>query len=503
MKLLKIEVLLGEPETLEADGLLEFLFEDEPDLTGVLAEIDTRLEGLLQEILSTEEAKGRLHEVTVIHSTGKLPARRLLLIGAGKHKDLSIERLSHLFGQAVRQANNKGWRHLVIGTTALELKPFSPSEVVRWGVVGALEGLAKTDFYKTTPERQELKLQRLTFASPQGIQTLEQSVREGRAIGEGVNLARELVNQPPNRMTPRILAEHALALAEEASLEVEVLGPSQLERMGAYALLAVSRGSREEPRMFRLSYGHFSEKPTLALVGKGLTFDSGGLCLKSADNMRDMKCDMAGAAAVLGAMKALSLLQLPINVIAICPSCENMPGAEAYKPGDVLNTLFGKTIEVVNTDAEGRIILVDALAWAQNLGATHIVDIATLTGACVVALGDVTTGVLGTPQEWVDRVITCAREAGEKVWQLPLYEEYKELIKSPIADVENSGGRLAGAITAALFLKEFVKEEIPWAHLDIAGTAYVEKDFPYRDKGATGVGVKTLVRLAERMSQEL
>ncbi len=322
-------------------------------------------------------------------------------------------------------------------------------------------------------------------------------LERGLVIGEAVNAARLLVNEPGNVLTPRALVERAAALAEEPGVQAEILGPDKIEALGMGLLLGVARGSAEPPRLLCLTYTPpgGAEGPVLGLVGKGITFDTGGISIKPADNMDRMKDDMAGGAAVVAAVRAIARLGVPRKVVAVVPASENMPGGRALKPGDVIRGASGITVEINNTDAEGRLVLGDGLWYAQQRGATHLVDVATLTGACVVALGKVTTGLFGTPPAFVAQVRAAAGRAGEAVWELPLGQEYRDLMKSEIADIINSGGRAGGAITAAMFLREFVGTT-PWAHLDIAGTAWNDETKPWATKGATGVMVRTLVELA-------
>jgi leucyl aminopeptidase len=360
-------------------------------------------------------------------------------------------------------------------------------------------GLMSLDTYKTE-DQSKATLETMVLADPSRQAALESGGKRGLVLGEAANTARSLVNEPGNDLYPAAMAEKVKALAEGAGLSVEVLTASQMRDKGMGLLLAVGQGSDNEPRLVTIRYGDFEGKPTLGFVGKGITFDSGGISLKPGLGMQDMKTDMSGAAAVAGAMLALAQLKPQVNVLGVIPMAENMPSGKATRPGDVVRGMNGKTVEVVNTDAEGRMILADALVHAQELGATHIVDLATLTGACVVALGHVATGAMGKPQEWVDQVMNASRAVGEKIWQLPIYDEYRELIKSEIADMENAGGRWAGPITGAWFLKEFVKDETAWVHLDIAGTATIESDVPHLPKGASGVGVRALVRLAEEIA---
>jgi leucyl aminopeptidase len=319
----------------------------------------------------------------------------------------------------------------------------------------------------------------------------------GRLLGECSNLARELANEPGNTLTPREFARRASVIAGEAGVAVEVLDEGQIAQLGMGLLLGVARGSSEPPRLvvFRYDPPGAPVTPVLGLVGKGITFDTGGISIKSADGMERMKDDMAGGAAVACAMRAIALLRAPIRVIGVVPTTENMPGGRAVKPGDVLTSASGKTVEVINTDAEGRLVLGDGLWYARQLGATHLVDVATLTGAVVVALGKSTSGLFGTPPEWLEQVRRVADRAGDRVWPMPLFEEYRDQLKSDIADFTNTGGRPAGSITAALFISEFTGG-LPWVHMDIAGTAWAEEAKPYLPKGPSGVAVRTLAELA-------
>ncbi|MBA3246966.1 MAG: leucyl aminopeptidase, partial [Pyrinomonadaceae bacterium] len=330
----------------------------------------------------------------------------------------------------------------------------------------------------------------------------------GRIIGESVNFTRDLANEPGAYMTPTNMAERAQEIATQFGLEIDVLEREEMEREGMGSLLSVARGSEEPPKLIILKYtpeggakGATKQNgDLLALVGKGITFDTGGISLKPGENMELMKYDMTGGGTVLGVMRAIAQLKPPIPVLGVVPSTENMPSGKATKPGDVVRAMSGKTIEVINTDAEGRLVLADAISYAKKLGATRIVDLATLTGAVSIALGDVNTGILGTDQELIDELIAAGREVGEKFWQLPLDKEYSKQIKSDIADIKNVGGRKAGTITAAAFLKEFA-DGVSWAHLDIAGTAWGDDAKPFRSKGPTGVAVRTLLNMIDRMAR--
>jgi len=371
-----------------------------------------------------------------------------------------------------------------------------------------LMGLFEPDKYRTV-EKEERIIERLVIVAPGADEAAVRGGAErGRIIGESVNFTRDLANEPGAYMTPTNMAERAQEIATQFGLEIDVLEREEMEREGMGSLLSVARGSEEPPKLIILKYtpeggakGATKQNgDLLALVGKGITFDTGGISLKPGENMELMKYDMTGGGTVLGVMRAIAQLKPPIPVLGVVPSTENMPSGKATKPGDVVRAMSGKTIEVINTDAEGRLVLADAISYAKKLGATRIVDLATLTGAVSIALGDVNTGILGTDQELIDELIAAGREVGEKFWQLPLDKEYSKQIKSDIADIKNVGGRKAGTITAAAFLKEFA-DGVSWAHLDIAGTAWGDDAKPFRSKGPTGVAVRTLLNMIDRMAR--
>jgi leucyl aminopeptidase len=365
-----------------------------------------------------------------------------------------------------------------------------PGSQQEHAIAGALVGCQGQDLYRA--ERKRHSFAELLFAGPS-----ESMLAAGRVLGESVNLARRLVNEPPQEIYPESFAARAQDVAQSCGLEVDIWDEKRLEQERCGSLLAVARGSSRPPRLIVLRYhGAAADVPTLAIVGKGVTFDSGGLSLKTSEGMLTMKCDMAGAATMLAAMQAIAQLKLPCNVVGLAGLVENMTGPSAYKLGDILHTRAGKTIEVHNTDAEGRLVLADVLNVAVETGAAKIIDLATLTGACVVALGQDVAGVMSNDQPWCETVIAAAKKCGEPCWQLPMFPEYDEQIKSEVADMKNVGdGRWGGAITAAKLLEQFVGKK-PWVHLDIAGPAFVEKPKPWTDGGASGVFVRTLVEVA-------
>ncbi|MDO8680892.1 MAG: leucyl aminopeptidase [Acidobacteriota bacterium] len=419
-------------------------------------------------------------------------AARMLFVGGGPRAEMGAERFRRMAVSAAQAARDQRRRRIAW----VDAEPGTVAAANRIETIA--EGLTLANFdngvHKSKNDQQFFFTDATVLASGAGAGAAADS---GRFIGESVNAARVLINEPGNYLTPRVLADKAAALAAVPGITAEILDERRIEELGMGLLLGVARGSSEPPRLLVLRYepAGAPKGQTLGLVGKGITFDTGGLSLKPADGMERMKDDMAGGATVVAALRCIAAQKLPIRAIAVVPMTENMPGGRAIKPGDILRGAAGLTVEVNNTDAEGRLILGDGLWYARQLGATHLIDVATLTGAVVVALGKITTGLYGSPQPWVDHVSVAAATAGEKLWPLPLFEEYREQLKSEIADLLNSPGRPAGSITAAMFLKEFAGDG-PWAHLDIAGTAWAEESKPWQPKGATGAMIRTLIEVA-------
>jgi leucyl aminopeptidase len=423
---------------------------------------------------------------------------RVLLIGAGPRASFTTERLRRVSTAAALAARQRRARRV-----AFVIRGETPAAAaVQACAEGIMLAAFSGDRYKSG-ERGAPPLDEVVIAAPAAQPAvIEAAARRGQILGESCNVARDLANEPSNVLTPREFAHRASAIAESAGLGVDVLDEHAIERLEMGLLLGVARGSAEPPRVIVLRHDPAGAPttPVLGLVGKGITFDTGGISIKPADGMERMKTDMSGGAAVIGAMRAISLLGAPIRVIGVIPSTENMPGGRAIKPGDILKGAGGKTVEVINTDAEGRLVLGDGLWYARELGATHLVDVATLTGACVVALGKVASGLFGQPEEWAAVIGETARRAGDRCWPMPLFEEYADQLKSEIADLMNTGGRPAAACTAAMFLKEFAGG-LPWAHLDIAGTAWADEAKAWQPKGPTGVAVRTLAELAFTSSE--
>jgi leucyl aminopeptidase len=452
---------------------------------------DRAVQNAAADLVASGEVTGKMLETVLLHKPQGLKAKRLLLIGGGKAKSFSSSELRKLAGAAVRTLKAKDLKSFAI------ILPSGVDGAAKAIVEGALVGSFDPDYYKT--DRKEQKIEELTIVAPKGAnqRSLNSGMEQGRIIGEAQNFTRDLVNEPSNRMTPTILADRAEAMCVETGLECEIYGPDKIKELKMGAFWSVSQGSDEEPRLIVMRYDppRAPKKRVLGLVGKGITFDTGGISIKPADGMEKMKYDMAGGAAMIGAMRAIAQLKPNLKVIGIVCASENMPSGKAQKPGDVQIAMSGKSIEIINTDAEGRLVLADGLHYARQLGCTHLIDAATLTGACVVALGMVQAGIFSNDDDFYERFSKALPNAGEKMWRLPVDDEYRDIIKSNIADIMNSGGRWGGAVTAAMFLKEFVGDT-PWIHLDIAGVAWMEDNKPWIAKGPSGVPVRSLVEFA-------
>ncbi|MDO9527612.1 MAG: leucyl aminopeptidase [Syntrophales bacterium] len=476
-------------------------FEDGKKLSGDAALLDKKCGGLIREIIDGGDFEGKLFQISVIYTRGLIPVRRIFVVGLGKKKDFNLEKLRGVFSKAaqkIRELNLKGF------ATSLNFgKINQPLDKIAESVVeGVLLGTYQFTSYKTLEREKIKKLEEFVIVedNEDSFEVIKSAAKRAEIISDAVYFARDLVSTPGNEMTPTILADKAGEIAGKKNVKLKVLDSHEMEELGMNALLGVARGSSEPPKFIVLEYnGGKKGDKAVALVGKGVTFDSGGISIKPSAEMDKMKTDMAGGAAVMGAIKAASDLKIPLNVVGLIPATENLPGGKAYKPGDILKSLSGQTIEIKNTDAEGRLILADALAYAGRFKPKAIIDLATLTGACVIALGDNTIGMLGTDDKLKKRVRDAAEVTGERLWELPLWEEYHELIKSDVADLKNAGGRAGGTITAAAFLSKFVGD-YPWVHLDIAGPAWLSKDKPYIPKGASGVGVRLLVQFMRNLS---
>jgi leucyl aminopeptidase len=486
--------------SITTDAIVAYVFgEKEARIEGPVAELDRASGGKIKPLADSGELTGKPLEMVLIHYPQGLAAKKLLLVGAGKPDKFSHAELRKIAGAALRYLRARGVKSFAFIAGEKEQTPAAAQAIVE----GLLHADYDSDKYQTDKKTNRVIDPVALVGFPANSRAeVEAAIERGRIIGESENFARDLINEPSNRLTPRILASRAEAMAKESGLELDILDEKRIAELKMGALLGVAQGSEEPPRLIVVRYRPAQKKPgapVLALVGKAVTFDTGGISIKPADGMEKMKYDMGGGATMLGVIRALARLKPSVEVMAVVPATENMPGGRAQKPGDVQIAMSGKSIEVINTDAEGRLILSDAICYAKKLGATHLIDAATLTGAIVVALANVHVGAFGTPREFLDRVLESARAAGEKMWPMPIDDEYEEMIKSKIADIRNTGsGKGGGAITAAWFLKEFA-EDTPWVHLDIAGTAWLDDAKPWAAVGPTGVATRTLIEFALKM----
>jgi leucyl aminopeptidase len=489
---MKIRVAAGKIEKLKTEGAVLLLFADEKP-GGVAGRIDKALGGTITRLVKRGDFKPRPGGVHLLYPEGRIAAERLVLAGLGKREEFDLNRLRQAAGKAARHLRAAGAADITISFDGAGLEAEEAAQAL---TEGSLLGLYRFLKYKTNEEndgKKEIRALTLVTEKAAAVKALQAGAKTGEIIAGSTALVRDMVSSPPVDMTPTVIAAKARQLAREFGLKLQVLERSQMEKLGMGALLGVSSGSAQPPKFIIVEYRKGGKKPFIALVGKTITFDSGGISIKPSENMDKMKDDMSGGAAVLGALRTAAALKLPLNIVGLLPATENMPSGSAYKPGDVLRTMSGRTIEIINTDAEGRLILSDALAYACRYKPAAIVDIATLTGACRVALGQEATGMLGTDEKLKQKIREAGEKTGERVWELPLWEAYYDLIKSDIADMKNAGGRDGGVITAAALLSKFV-QDYPWVHLDIAATAWTEKDRPYTPKGATGIGMRLLTQ---------
>src|SRR6266581_2255587 len=479
----------------ETEALVSYVFEESDPVQGRVAEIDHLGGGLLRRLAKSGELTGKMLEFTLLHAPAGLKAARLLLVGAGKRAPWDSATLRKLAGAALRYLKSRSVRNFAM----LVREGQATEESAQVIVEGLLTADFESDKYKTD-KKNDKRIASVSIAgySDAERQKGEKGVAKGRVIADSQNFARDLVNEPSNKLTASILAQKAEAMAKAAGLSVEILDEKKIAELKMGALLSVAQGSVEPPRMIVIIYNPPSAKPgapVIGLIGKAVTFDTGGISIKPSEGMEKMKYDMAGGATMIAVMRTLATLKPVVKVICVVPATENMPGGRAQKPGDIQTAMSGKTIEVLNTDAEGRLILADGVHYAKQLGATHLVDAATLTGAIVVALAGINVGVFGSDQPFTDKLLASAKAVGEKMWQMPVDDDYREFIKGTVADIQNiSSGKGGGAITGAMFLKEF-SGDTPWIHLDIAGTAWLDDPKAWMAKGASGVAVRTLIDL--------
>jgi leucyl aminopeptidase len=497
---MKTTISLTAPVDIETESLVAVVLDQATPSSGdmnkkpelKIAAADPALQSAAADLLASGEVAGKPFETNLLHKPAGLKGKRLLLISGGSARSFSAYDLRRIAGAAVRTLKSRGIRSFAF----VAPDGIGAQEAVRAIVEGAHVGNFDPDYYRS--DRKDQKIDTITVITSGDKGALERAATEAQIVGESQNFTRDLVNEPSNRMTPTILAERAKKMCAEVGLKCEVYGADKIKEMKMGAFWSVAQGSDEPPALIVMTYepAGAPPKPVLGLVGKGITFDTGGISIKPADGMEKMKYDMAGGATMIGAMRAIALLKPKVKVIGIVCATENMPSGKAQKPGDVQIAMSGKSIEIINTDAEGRLVLADGLYYARQLGCTHLIDAATLTGAVVVALGYANAGVFANDDDMYTRFQSANAKAGEKMWRMPLDDEYKEQIRSSIADIMNTGGRWGGAITAAMFLKEFA-EDTPWIHLDIAGTAWTEDQKPWIAKGPSGIALRSLVEFVK------
>jgi|MDUS01.1.fsa_nt_gb leucyl aminopeptidase len=494
---MKISVKFGAAEKESTDVIVISLFENTKKIPSELSSLDKASGGFISNLLQNKDFTGKLNETVMIPTYKKAIPKRILLVGLGKTTELSSDKVRQAAGTATRVIQGKKFKSPSMLLYKTEYKGISIEDITRSVVEGVLLSLYNFTMYKTLKKEDKAVINNFTLIVQKKdvLAKVKSVAKNTQTVAEAVCFTRDIVNMAGSDATPTFLANKAKEIAKKTGVKCRTLSRPDMKRLGMGGILNVSRGSSQPPKFIILEYNtRKKNNDTIVLIGKGVTFDSGGISLKPGANMDLMKADMAGAAAVLGAFKAISNLKPATHIVGLVPCTENMPSGSALKPGDIIKCMSGKTVEILNTDAEGRLILADAIAYAKRYKPDAVIDLATLTGACVAALGTFTSGMLGNNDKLKERVKHAGEKSHERVWELPLWKEYYELIKSNIADIKNTGGRYAGTITAACFLGEFV-EDFPWVHLDIAGTFLVEKDTPYIRKGATGVGVRLLTRL--------
>jgi len=500
---MNIRVERGDIAQYKADAIVVNLFEGITAPGGGTGAVDRALDGAISRVIADGDCRGKDGELTLIHTLGKIPAPRVLVAGLGKSDKFSLDKIRNLSASVARYLHRARCATIASITHGAGIAGLDPEACAQAIAEGTLLGLYRFHRHKKPPE-DEVEVQELCLVEHDEarLDAVRRGVERGVVLAEAANFARDLANEPSNVLTPTELATRAQAWAQDAGLECEVFDKPWIEQQGMGSFLGVAQGSAQPPKFIVLRYKGGGAQH-LALVGKGITFDTGGISIKPAAGMEEMKGDMAGGAAVIAAMGAIARLKPSINVTGIVPATENMPGGNAIKPGDILRAMTGTTIEVINTDAEGRLILADGLGYArqQSPAPDAIIDVATLTGAISIALGNVAMGAMTNNEALYARVRKASEASGEKVWELPMWDEYKEQIKSDVADIKNTGGRGAGSITAAFFLKEFVGDT-PWVHLDMAGVDFYEKEKGVLVKGASGIPVRTLVHLALEVAQE-
>ncbi len=497
---MEIRVEQGDIAASDADALVVNLFEGVTSPGGGTGAVDAALGGAISTLIAQGDIRGKARENTLLYSLGKLPAPRVLVVGLGKSRSFNLDGVRDAAAGAVRYLRRPGIRRVATIVHGAGIGGLDPEDCAQAVAEGSVLGAYRFTRHKARKDEDDENngLDRLTIVEYDRarLETLRRGVQRGVVVAEATNFARDLANEPSNHLYPSDLASRAQEMAAASGIECTILERADMEAKGMGSLLSVARGSEQPPKLVQLAYrGRAGKGFDLALVGKGITFDSGGISIKQAAGMDAMKADMTGAACVIAAIGAVARLRAAVTLLAIAPCTENMPGGSATKPGDVVTAMNGRTIEILNPDAEGRLVLADGLCLARELGAACIVDVATLTGAVTTALGDVCYGLMTNNDEFACQLEAAAARAGEKTWRLPMFKEYDEYIKSDVADIKNVGTRGAGAVVGAKFLENFV-EDTPWIHLDIAGVDLSDKDKGWVSKGATGYSVRTLINLA-------
>lgn len=497
---MKSQAITANFQEANVDALAVAVYKDEKADDETLKVLDNLTGGLLYSLIGTEEFKGEAGETELIRFTpsGKVKANRLLLVGVGERTDYKTPNVAVLSGTAARVLRKKGVRSFAL----LPRSNSTASETAAAAMQGVVTSQFELDKYKTQDKNNKAIDSFVLCVEDAKAGDLKNGLKRGEIIGESMNFTRDLANEPPNILTPTEMAKRAQKMAKDVGLKCDILDEAKMEKLGMGSLLSVSLGSEQPAKLIVLKYepskSTAKKGDMLALVGKGITFDTGGISIKPAEGMDAMKYDMSGGASVMGTMRAIALLKPTVPVLGVVAAVENMPDGKATRPSDVVTAMTGKTVEILNTDAEGRLILADAVAYAEKQGATRIVDMATLTGAVIIALGDLNTAILGNDQDFVNEIIDCGKQTGENFWQLPIGKDYSRAIKSEIADIKNiGGGRKAGTIIGAVFIQEFV-DKAKWAHLDIAGTAWADEVKGHQAKGPTAIAVRTLLRLVEQ-----
>jgi len=504
---MKVNVKKGKIDQIKDQAIILSHFEDEKKLTGPIKAIDGQVSGMIGHLLKNKDFAGELNQTAIIYSQGRLPTPRIILVGLGKRKEFDVpgqpaeclEKFRQAFGSACRRVKELGIKSFSTIVFPTDLKEIDLGKASQAMVEGIFLSAYQMDQYKTIKKDRSLEGFTIVEEDPEKIEAIKKGAEVGEIFAQATNLARNLANQPGNILTPTRLSLDAEKLARENNLRCKVLSLPEIEELKMNSFLAVASGSKESPKLIILEYGptgHLVKDKkidTLALVGKGITFDAGGLSLKTTELMLEMKGDMTGGAVVMAAIAGVAKLKLPLNLIGIIPAAENLPSGSALKIGDIITSHSGKTVEILNTDAEGRLILADALSYAKTFKPGAIVDIATLTSAIKIALGTVCAGVFGNHERLKNQMIQSGQETGERVWEFPLWDDYQELIRSDLADIKNVGGKPGAAIIAARFLQNFVGD-YPWVHVDIAGVDFSEKEKPYVPKGATGFGARLLLQ---------